>query len=860
MPRRRRRLTAPLRPWDALEPRCLLAAPVILGNSGEIASSQFQPFGFKTLVGVQARDVKTRGPIKINLVNTASSSGAASQSATSAPVNTGLIAGSQFNGGGFLTVGLQFNHVFLGGGLTVSGFDNEHPGIPAALAVAPDAASAQPHLPTSGTSNLVENSQFNDGGFGILDRTSTGTIIGREGRVGFQWRKVRVRGPVNVGLDDVIIQPGAVTSLAASASTIANAAPAASPQGSTVIDLITNSGQIRGSQFNDGGFGDIGFQWSNVGIGGHVATSTNTLFIKPQQDGYGPITIANEVYGETSTGAAKTTGANTLTDDAVVQSNSAGAPAAVPSAPVQTTYTNSATNSGQLVGAQFNDGGFGDVGLQWKRVAVKGNVTAVHNSLTVQPENQGQGFITVQGIQFPTTPTVEPRPSGERVHRVPAYPAVIAHDGNSVKGKLPKPTGPLSPSFPTPFNDGHTVTLPYPGNYPLVNSATNSGLVKGGQFNAGGFGDQGLQWQKVRVGGNVQIVHNSLSVHPEGSGLAGISVSNVNYGPPVSKRVARNLKVLPYAVISAGTTGTVSVSGSAASSTQSKGQRRFLPPPNDRWLINQQVASPNGTNVFLQWNGIEHHRGLVLVHNVILLKGVGPMTGPITLSNIRFPFRVPPIPPLTVVTSRPPATASAQSQVATKTGTHRRRAASPSDEPRDANLLNSANNSGIISHAQFSDGGFGDIGLQWRNVTVSGSVDVVHNTLAVDESSDLPAGDKPGPITISNITFNSDALKSGVSRAHNQFVLSPPNVVRRASTHGVNLGRALPGNRAVRDESTNSGILAGGQLSAGGANHALLQWQCVKVDGKVTVVDNVLSISVMNRPSSPITISNVTFA
>ncbi len=766
MPRRRaRRQSAQLRLWDELEPRWLLAAPQILGNAGEIVSSQFQPFGFKTLVGVQARDVKTRGPIKINVVNTASSVGAVSAAAAAVPLNTGLIAGSQFNGGGFLTVGLQFNHVFLGGGLTVSGFDNEHPGIPAALAVAPDVASAQPHLPTSGTSNLVENSQFNDGGFGILDRTSNGTIIGREGRVGFQWRKVHVRGPVDVGLDDVIIQPGAITSLATSAPAIANDAPAASQQGSTVIDLITNSGQIRSSQFNDGGFGDIGFQWSNVGIGGHVATSTNTLFIKPQQDGYGPITIENEVYGETSSGAAKTTGANAPTDDAVVQSNSASAPAAVQSAPVQTTYTNSATNSGQLVGAQFNDGGFGDVGLQWKRVAVKGNVTAVHNSLTVQPENQGQGFITVQGIQLPTTPTVEPRPPGERVHRVPAYPAVIAHDGESVKGKLPKPTGPLSPFFPTPFNDGHTVTLPYPGNYPLVDSATNSGLVKGGQFNAGGFGDQGLQWQKVRVGGNVQIVHNSLSVHPEGSGLAGISVSNVNYGPPVSKRVARDLKVLPYAVISAGTTGTVSVSGSETTSTKSKGKRRFLPPPNDRWLINQQVASPKGTNVFLQWNGIEHHRGLVLVHNIILLKGVGPMTGPITLSNIRFPFRVPAIPPLTVVTTSPsPATANAQASAVTKAHPHRRRAATPSDEPRNAILLNSANNSGIISHAQFSDGGFGDTGLQWRNVTVSGSVDVVHNTLAVDESADLPVGDKPGPITISNITFNSEALNSGVSR------------------------------------------------------------------------------------------------
>ncbi len=34
----------------------------------------------------------------------------------------------------------------------------------------------------------------------------------------------------------------------------------------------------------------------------------------------------------------------------------------------------------------------------------------------------------------------------------------------------------------------------------------------------------------------------------------------------------------------------------------------------------------------------------------------------------------------------------------------------------------------------------------------------------------------------------------------------------------------------------------------------------MRVRGKVTVVDNVLSISVLDRPSGPITISNVTFA
>ena len=58
----------------------------------------------------------------------------------------------------------------------------------------------------------------------------------------------------------------------------------------------------------------------------------------------------------------------------------------------------------------------------------------------------------------------------------------------------------------------------------------------------------------------------------------------------------------------------------------------------------------DGTDVF-EWNGIEHSRGLVLVHNIIQIQGVGSTTGPITLSNIRFPFRVPTVAPLEIVTT-----------------------------------------------------------------------------------------------------------------------------------------------------------------------------------------------------------------
>ena len=145
-------------------------------------------------------------------------------------------------------------------------------------------------------------------------------------------------------------------------------------------------------------------------------------------------------------------------------------------------------------------------------------------------------------------------------------------------------------------------------------------------------------------------------------------------------------------------------------------------------------------------------------------------------------------------------------------------------------------------------------------MSVAGSVAVVHNTLAVNTTADPSTTDVPGPITVSNVTFNSGALSGRLPRSRNQVIVSPPDYYQRKSTHPVNLGQPVPQSRAVKNESTNTGILAGGQLSAGGSKHVMLQWQCVKVSGKVTVEDNVLSISVLDRPSAPITISNVTFA
>ena len=124
---RRDRGLARTRAFDALETRYLLTAPQILGNSGQILSSQFQPFVVRSTVTAQFRDVKARGPIKFDVVNPGSPAGGGGVS-TNVPPNSGLITSSQFNGGGFLTVGLQLDRVELGGGLTVSGFDNENNG------------------------------------------------------------------------------------------------------------------------------------------------------------------------------------------------------------------------------------------------------------------------------------------------------------------------------------------------------------------------------------------------------------------------------------------------------------------------------------------------------------------------------------------------------------------------------------------------------------------------------------------------------------------------------------------------------------------------------------------------------------
>lgn len=58
--------------------------------------------------------------------------------------------------------------------------------------------------------------------------------------------------------------------LAALQTALTPAVPA-TPQ-PVINDFATNSGEIRDSQFNDGGFGDIGQQWRDVNVAGDVTT------------------------------------------------------------------------------------------------------------------------------------------------------------------------------------------------------------------------------------------------------------------------------------------------------------------------------------------------------------------------------------------------------------------------------------------------------------------------------------------------------------------------------------------------------------------------------------------------------------
>jgi hypothetical protein len=778
-------------------------------NAGSITQSQFVRSGYPP-IGLQLKRVHLGGGLTIDSHDEssapaapASGNGGVGIGIVGAPINSGNIKHSQVNVDGFGKTGVQLNAVRVRGNLTIRSkiFELSSTG-QAAAAGSGSGASAPPVIQSLLNSGLIQNSQLNKGGFGDN---------------GLQWDHVRVGGSAGVGVEKYEFGGGAAVPPPASST------PPLGDSSLQPIDTM-NIGLIRDTQFNAGGFGDIGMQWKNVRVRKNAGTSDNNLSIQPEVNGVGPITVNGIIFGQQSAtiGVAQQ-GAMSVAAKQASQAASPATPTGSKTVSVQRVkprtktlpIENDSLNSGRITNTQFTGGGFGDIGAQWRGVTVGGSATAVHNSLSIQPENEGQGLITVTNVRFPsTTPdSLTPPPNPQPGHRVAPLPIIIPRDGNPVPHTLSIPTLPRSRRY-------------------AVNEATNSGNIRASQVSDGGYGDIGLQWAHVRVGHDVKIVHNSLSVHPEGSQLAGVIVSNVAFGDPIT---------------SVPSTASASVQSARAPVSASHGQVQLQDSSlnyveNDRFLNHKQFFKSPTPDILMIWNHAYRNNGLMIVHNLISV----PAGAPVHLSDIRF-LGVSTAPtPVSAAQLRALSLPSAGS--ATAGGLH---ASAVAPQPQ---IKVSATNSGIIRGNQFSDGGFSDIGLQWRNVHVSGSVFVVHNTLAVNV-----VGTPTGPITISNVTFNSGALKE--VQPTDTRIVAPPNFQSFVHTR-PSIGTPLRPQPNVTDTSTNSGILLGGQFLVGGKDpgHIGLQWRKVGIRGSVTVIDNVLSIQAPPVGTGPITIQHVTFA
>jgi hypothetical protein len=430
----------------------------------------------------------------------------------------------------------------------------------------------------------------------------------------------------------------------------------------------------------------------------------------------------------------------------------------------------------------------------------------------------------------------------------PVAPAVVGPGGLLPSTPLiTTPGTPITPPVPSPTNPA--------GAGGSTNSATNSGLVSESQFADGGLGDIGLQWSNVTVRGDVQVVHNSLSINPTGSALAGVSVQNVTFGSGTAPAGDPRLRPVTLQAL------TVNSSGSA-------GPPPFVPDSmfnrtsNTANLNGRQFLSGPAGATSLQWRSLTRDAsGFVIVNNVLQVSNTGTagtaagaQAGPITLSRITFPGSLPPTRPA----SRPVA-AAAPARPGVRTGATvvrgimlpaGRVGASATAAARQA-TVNAASNSGRLQGNQFLDGGTGDIGLQWRGVTVNGSVRIEHNTLAVNVVSDATG---TGPVLVSGIRFDSGWASAG---AASDCLRLTPAAATTASCFGpaaAAISRATSGNGA-----SNSGALTGGQFLDGGMGQIGLQWQQVTIDCPIRIVNNVLSVSVSGTNTRGVVVQDVTF-
>jgi hypothetical protein len=863
-------LAAPNNSGTPPDPPAAYGYPQSPVNTGQIADSQVNVGGFTTL-GMQLQDVTiTSGALRVDVLDEGIGKPAAGGTqpvpvggantlpavvpprSPGGPANSGVIASSQFNDGGFGPLGIQASGLTVGGDLSIVSRTTLGS---ADVPVTPPSVPFAPPLPSmSVNAGTIRNSQFTDGGFGDT---------------GLQLRSVTVGGAIDVGAERFVIQPttgkgnlgppnllgtlNAKTRLV----TFAKAAPGAAPPTSmlypgmfvfgkgipakTVIQSIvngqrimlskmprvtgarqlffstrntgTNTGSIVSSQVADGGFGDIGLQWSNVAVGGRVATLHSGVQIQPELDNVGSITTGQKQFGLLPTPGFATEATPAAPSSPVTPGGAVGTATGSGS-------SNDATNSGRIVASQFADGGFGDIGLQWQNVQVSGNVEATHNALSIQPENTNQGLISVANVSFASSPPSFTPSAVSGGGALSTDPALVTQ-GTPVSPRLPMPTSPGMSRYQS-------------------NSATNSGLVSNSQFADGGFGDVGLQWSNVRVHGDVQVVHNSLSIQPEGSRLAGVSVKDVTFGSAASP--AGDPRLEPATL----TNLTVKPSGSA-------GPPPFV--PNSAYVkksnrvnrTNQQVLSSPAAATSLQWRSVTRDAtGLVIVNNVLKVsnngtvgKQPGAVAGTIQLGGITFPGSVPP----RVLSAQPTVTAKPRTT-----------AAYAATAPQ-AIRVNAATNSGTLSGNQFLDGGTGDIGLQWRDVTINGSVRIEHNSCSINVTGDA---NDTGPITVSGIRFDTGWSASGA--ATDILFLTPPATGGQLS--GVQA--AAPTTSVIAmggiNTASNSATLAGGQFLDGGMGQIGLQWQHVTINCPIRIVNNVFSVTVSGTNTHGVSVQDVTFA
>ncbi|MEI7780477.1 MAG: hypothetical protein WCJ18_00955, partial [Planctomycetota bacterium] len=298
---------------------------------------------------------------------------------------------------------------------------------------------------------------------------------------------------------------------------------------------------------------------------------------------------------------------------------------------------------------------------------------------------------------------------------------------------------------------------------------------------------------------------------------------------------------------------------------------------------NQQYPSSPAAATSLQWRSVtQNPTGLVIVNNVLKVSNNGTAgtqasaaAGSIRLSGITFPGSVPP----RVLSVQPTPTVNTAALVGRIMGSrltspghvlHGVLSGQPSPTTNAAVVtgqtatfggtaprairVNAATNSGTVSGNQFLDGGMGDIGLQWRDVTVNGSVRIEHNSCSIDVVADA---NNTGPITISGIRFDSGWSGSGA--VTDSLFLTPT----AASSQGV-LRQATAASPAVitvggTNSASNSATLTGGQFLDGGMGQIGLQWQQVTINCPIRIVNNVFSVTVSGTNTRDISIQNVTF-